>query len=72
VAPGYEQARAAIEARQPWSVELLYADHEGGQRAISRFLALPVDHQIVAQPDDHEGQAGEARPGWLDRPDARS
>ena len=73
VAPGYEQARAAIEARQPWSVELLYADHEGGQRAISRFLALPVDHQIVAQPDDHQspaqpgdqGRAGGPRPGWL-------
>jgi hypothetical protein len=64
-APGYEQARAAIEARQPWSVELLYADHEGGQRAISRFLALPVDHQVVPQPGDHQGQAAEARPGWL-------
>ena len=72
------QARAAIEARQPWSVELLYADHEGGQRAISRFLALPVEHQFPAHPDDHQGQAAEARPGWLasasrhwslDRPD---
>jgi hypothetical protein len=55
-AAGYEQARAAIEARRPWAVELLYADHEGGQRAISRFLALPVDH-----PDP----SGESRPGWL-------
>ena len=64
-APGYEQARAAIEARQPWSVELLYADHEGGQRAITRFLALPVEHQIVAQPGDHQGGAGDAKPGWL-------
>jgi hypothetical protein len=80
-AAGYEQARAAIEARQPWSVELLYADHEGGQRAITRFLALPVEHQFPARPDEHQGQAEEARPGWLasasrhwslDRPDARS
>ncbi len=78
-APGYEQARAVIEARQPWSVELLYADHEGGQRAISRFLALPVEHQVLAQPGDHPGQAAQTRPGWLasasrhwsiDRPDA--
>jgi hypothetical protein len=78
-APGYEQARATIEARQPWAVELLYADHEGGQRAISRFLALPVEHQSVPQPGDHPGQAVEAGPGWLasasrhwsiDRPDA--
>jgi hypothetical protein len=59
-AAGYEQARAAIEARQPWSVELLYADHEGGQRAITRFLALPVEHQIAAEPGDRQGQAGEA------------
>ena len=65
-APGYEQARAAIEARQPWSVELPYADHEGGQRAISRFLALPVDHQMAdLPPGGHQGQAGEAKPGWL-------
>ena len=64
-APGYEQARATVEARQPWSVELLYADHEGGQRAISRFQALPVEHQIVAQPGDRQGQAEPARPGWL-------
>jgi hypothetical protein len=79
-APGYEQARATIEARQPWAVELLYSDHEGGQRAISRFLALPVDHQIAAQPGDRQGQAPEPRPGWLasasrhwslDRDDAR-
>src|ERR1700722_2091700 len=64
-AAGYEQARAAIEARQPWSVELLYADHEGGQRAISRFLALPVDRQPLAQPGDQQGHAAETRPGWL-------
>jgi hypothetical protein len=64
-APGYKQARAAIEARQPWAVELLYADHEGGQRAISRFLALPVDRQPQAQPGDQQGHAAETRPGWL-------
>jgi hypothetical protein len=56
-ASGYEQARATIEARKPWAVELLYSDHEGGQRAISRFLALPVDH-----PDPG---SGESRPSWL-------
>jgi hypothetical protein len=80
-AAGYEQARAAIEARQPWSVELLYADHEGGQRAITRFLALPVEHQAASQPGDHQGQPAAAKPGWLastsrhwslDRPDGRS
>jgi hypothetical protein len=64
-APGYEHARATIEARQPWAVELLYADHEGGQRAISRFLALPVESQFLAPHGDHPDQAEEARPGWL-------
>jgi hypothetical protein len=77
-APGYQEAVAAIQARQPWTVELLYADHEGGQRAISRFMALPVEHQIVMPPGDHHEQAETAGPGWLasasrhwslDRPD---
>src|ERR1700722_1507704 len=77
-AAGYEQARATIEARQPWAVELLYSDHEGGQRAISRFLALPVEHQVLTPPGDHQDQAGTTGSGWLasasrhwslDRPD---
>jgi hypothetical protein len=42
-------------------VELLYADHEGGQRAITRFTAYPVDHQTIV---DHQAQA-DAGPGWL-------
>jgi hypothetical protein len=46
-------------------VELLYADHEGGQRAISRFLALPVESQFLAPHGDQPDQAEEARPGWL-------
>jgi hypothetical protein len=38
---GYDDARKTIEAREAWTVELLYGDHEGGQRMISRFTALP-------------------------------
>src|SRR5436190_17375986 len=38
---GYRAARAAIEAPQRMSVDVLYADFEGGQRAISRFLLSP-------------------------------
>jgi hypothetical protein len=38
--PQYAAARKAIEAGEPWTVELLYGDHEGGQRAITRFTAL--------------------------------
>jgi hypothetical protein len=37
-------------------VELLYADHEGGQRAITRFLVLPVNHQ---------SEAADTGPSWL-------
>jgi hypothetical protein len=31
----------AITAPQPFTIELLYGDHEGGQRAISRFTLIP-------------------------------
>ncbi len=34
-------AREAIEAREQLTVDLLYGDHEGGQRVISRFGLLP-------------------------------
>jgi hypothetical protein len=39
--PQYEAARKVIEARQPWTVELLYGDHEGGQRCITRLTMMP-------------------------------
>jgi hypothetical protein len=55
-AAGYQEARTTIEAHEPWTVELLYGDHEGGQRAITRFLVLPVAHQ---------DQAADSPPGWL-------
>ena len=39
--PEYAAARAAIEAREPLMVEVLYGDHEGGQRVITRFAMMP-------------------------------
>ncbi|MFL5823734.1 MAG: hypothetical protein ACJ764_09870 [Solirubrobacteraceae bacterium] len=36
------QLRAAIEAREPLSIELLYSDQVGGQRTISRFGLTPA------------------------------
>jgi len=51
-------------------VELLYGDHEGGQRAVTRFTMLPINAK--------EGTAAEE--GWfasqsrhwnIDRPDPR-
>ena len=55
-APGYQEARRAVEEHRPWTVELLYADHEGGQRAITRFLVLPVGDP---------GQDADDEPRWL-------
>ena len=41
--PIYDGLRAAIEARQRFTIDVLYGDHEGGQRMISRFAFLPWD-----------------------------
>jgi hypothetical protein len=38
--PDYPAARKAIESRQPWTVDLLYSDHEGVQLLITRFTAF--------------------------------
>lgn len=37
----FAAARAAIDAREAVTVDLLYGDHEGGQRMVSRFALLP-------------------------------
>ena len=39
--PIYAPMREAIVTRQPFTVDLLYGDYEGGQRMISRFLVAP-------------------------------
>jgi hypothetical protein len=39
--PDYAGVAKAIEARQTLTIDLLYGDHEGGQRTISRFSANP-------------------------------
>ena len=66
--------RAAAEADQPLSVDLLYGDGEGGQRTITRF-------GFVLDPDAPDEPAPDRPPGvrtlivirhWnLDRPDPR-
>jgi len=63
--PQYEAARNVIEAREPWTVELLYGDTEGGQRVISKFTMLPrrdTENAWIASVSRH----------WnIDRPDPR-
>jgi hypothetical protein len=61
--PQYELARLAVKNREPMTVDVLYGDHDGGQRTIGRFVMLPVreDGWLVS----HSRQ-------WnLDRPDPR-
>jgi hypothetical protein len=63
--PQHDAAKKVIEAREPWTVELLYGDHEGGQRVISRFTMLP-------RRDSAEGWFASVSRHWnIDRPDPR-
>jgi hypothetical protein len=65
--PQYEDAIAGVRSREMLTIDVLYGDHEGGQRAISRFT-------LTAHGEDD-------KPIWLtsvvrhwniDRPDPRS
>jgi hypothetical protein len=40
----YQPLREAIRARSGLSVDVLYGDHEGGQRTITRFYLAPRPH----------------------------
>jgi hypothetical protein len=40
-APEFAEAKAAIEAGEGLTIDVLYGDHEGGQRTITRFGLLP-------------------------------
>jgi hypothetical protein len=62
-APEFAAAREAIEARSMLTVDLLYGDHEGGQRVISRYALLPRD--------DGSWLATAARHWNVDREDPR-
>ena len=59
----FDAAKAAVDAQEPVTVEVLYGDHEGGQRAITRFLLVPQD--------DGQWIAASGRHWNIDRPDPR-
>ena len=73
--PGYEEARKVIEAHESWTVELLYGDHEGGQRVVSRFTVFPVGNPDQspdpAHPQELRWLATASRHWNIDRPDPR-
>jgi hypothetical protein len=64
--PDYEGLRKDVEQVEPFTVELLYGDHEGGQRTITRFGMIPykTDEACLWYPS--------VALHWnLDRPDPR-
>jgi hypothetical protein len=59
----FAAARSAVEARDPVTVEILYGDHEGGQRVITRF--------VLTARDDGTWLVAAGRHWNIDRPDPR-
>jgi len=49
--PLYAPLREAIAAGTGLSIDLLYGDHEGGQRVITRFFVSPRTHATDDEPD---------------------
>jgi hypothetical protein len=64
--PQYDDAIAAVKAGEMLTIDVLYGDHEGGQRTISRFT-------LAARGDDTDRVwiASVIRHWNLDRPDPR-
>jgi hypothetical protein len=48
--PQYASLREAMRARTPLSVDILYGDHEGGQRTITRFYLTSRTHAQDSEP----------------------
>ncbi len=48
--PLYEPLREAISAGSGISVDVLYGDHEGGQRTITRFFLTPRSQRVDDEP----------------------
>jgi hypothetical protein len=59
----FSAATAAIEARERMVIDVLYGDHEGGQRVVTRFLMTPRQ--------DDGWLVGVGRHWNIDRPDPR-
>jgi len=67
--PLYTPLREAIAAGTGLSIDLLYGDHEGGQRVITRFYVAPRTH--AADDDTDLWLCSTARHWNLDRGDPR-
>jgi hypothetical protein len=67
--PLYGPARESIAAGTPMSIDILYGDHEGGQRTITRFYLVPRSHP--ADEDHWLWMCSVSRHWNLDRDDPR-
>jgi hypothetical protein len=67
--PLYGPLREAIQARTAMSIDILYGDHEGGQRAITRFYVTPRSH--AAEDESWLWLCSTSRHWNLDRADPR-
>ena len=61
--PDYPWLREAVDGRSLFLIELLYSDHEGGQRAVGLFTLAPGQ--------DHHWLCSVVRHWNLDRPNPR-
>ena len=64
--PDYASLSRDISDRQPFTIEVLYGDHEGGQRTVTRFGMIPVRAD-----GDTKWFPSVSRHWNLDRPDPR-
>jgi hypothetical protein len=62
-APEFARARERIESGEPVTIDILYGDHEGGQRVVTRFL--------VSRREDEAWMASAGRHWNIDRDDPR-
>jgi hypothetical protein len=62
--PGYDELCDVLQQRRRLSVELLYGDHEGGQRVVTRFA-------LTSAGDGSAWLSSVGRHWNLDRPDPR-
>ncbi len=64
--PDYAALSQDVQNVQPFTIDVLYGDHEGGQRTITRFGMIPM-----GTGDDAKWFPNVARHWNLDRPDPR-
>ena len=74
--PLYEPLRESAQNRTPMSVDILYGDHEGDQRTITRFYLSPRSHGPSSDADPPEEEpwlwvCSTSRHWNLDRADPR-